>query len=526
MRSGDRVSIKACLLALALTAGSPVRADEAPTTTRYDWSGFYVGAHLGGARGRAHLGAPLGRALIGLEADVSWADLYGTNTCFAFSGFYVSANCGVDIDAAGTLAGRFGWLLGADDGTLVYAKAGGAWQHTSTAATTGGGAGLPPTSADGFRWGWMLGAGAERAISERWSVKAEYEYLAFGSDGVSTPPGLFQPVPSADPNALTTVASIATDLSQDAHLLKLGINYRLGETRPLDAPATSAPPVQPIAGTTLEIGARYVYGWGRFQKDLGIPGLGLASPASRLTYGGNATNGGELFARIDTASGLMAKGFVGKGEGDGQLNDEDWGLQFALFVPYSNTISRTDDHIRYGVIDVGYDVWRDQRFRMAGFIGYSIMHQYLQGFGCAQIANPNSDCATPVPTSVYAISEDDVWRGIRLGIAADMQIVPRLTLSADAAYLPYVRFEGVDDHVLRTILSPEWANGTGAQLELILSYAVTDQFRVGVGGRYWSMWTKDGWVNFGGQVLVPMRYSVEQAALLVQGSYTFSDAAE
>jgi len=37
------------------------------------------------------------------------------------------------------------------------------------------------------------------------------------------------------------------------------------------------------------------------------------------------------------------------------------------------------------------------------------------------------------------------------------------------------------------------------------------------------MWTSDGWVNFGGQQLVPMRYAVEQAAVLVQGSYTFTD---
>jgi hypothetical protein len=249
----------------------------------------------------------------------------------------------------------------------------------------------------------------------------------------------------------------------------------------------------------------------------------LASLASRLTYGGNETNGAEMFARLDTASGWMAKGFVGKGNGNGKLNDEDWGLPFATFIPYSNTLSKVDDHIRYGVVDVGYDVWRDERFRAAPFVGYSILHQYMQGFGCTQIANPNSDCGTPIPTTVFAISEDDIWQAMRLGAVVDFLIAPGLTLSADAAYLPYVHLRGTDDHVLRTILSPEWANGTGAQLELILSYAVTDQLNVGVGGRYWTMWTSDGWVNFGGQQLVPMRYAVEQAAVLVQGSYTFTD---
>jgi hypothetical protein len=37
------------------------------------------------------------------------------------------------------------------------------------------------------------------------------------------------------------------------------------------------------------------------------------------------------------------------------------------------------------------------------------------------------------------------------------------------------------------------------------------------------MWTTSGTVNFGGTgIIIPMRYAVEQAALLVQGSYKFS----
>ena len=37
------------------------------------------------------------------------------------------------------------------------------------------------------------------------------------------------------------------------------------------------------------------------------------------------------------------------------------------------------------------------------------------------------------------------------------------------------------------------------------------------------MWTTEGTVDFGGTGIdVPMRYAVEQAAVFVQGSYTFS----
>jgi hypothetical protein len=37
------------------------------------------------------------------------------------------------------------------------------------------------------------------------------------------------------------------------------------------------------------------------------------------------------------------------------------------------------------------------------------------------------------------------------------------------------------------------------------------------------MWTTDGIVDFGGTgTIIPMRYAAEQAAVFVQGSYTFS----
>ena len=530
-------------------AACPARA-LAADPMRYDWSGFYIGAHLGGglqltdiadpfgpslygdtvrtpgpmAGGQAGYNWQLGRTLLGIEADVSWADFFGTNTCFAYSGFYVSANCVAEADALGTLAGRLGWLVGSDGGMLLYGKAGGAWMSGDVSSTTNADAGTPTTSSDTSRFGWMLGAGVEHMLSREWSVKAEYDYLRFGGS-VLTPAGFLQTVPSPDPTTLVPVASTGTNFSQETHLLKVGLNYRLGGSKSA-ADAVVESPTVPLAGATLEIGARYVYGWGRFQKDLGIPGEGLASLASRLTYSGMDTTGGELFARADLPNGFVAKGFIGSGNGGGSLNDEDWGISgapFPAFIPYSNTWSKVDDEIRYGVIDVGFDVWRDTLYRVTPFVGYSQFHQYMRGYGCVQLANPNSDCGTPIPVSVFVIAEDDTWHALRLGIAADVQIVPGLTLTADVAYLPYVRINGVDDHVLRTLLSPEWANGTGAQLELILAYTVTDQLKIGVGGLYWSMWTDSGTVNFGGTGnFVPMRFSVEQAALLFQGSLSFN----
>ncbi len=151
----------------------------------------------------------------------------------------------------------------------------------------------------------------------------------------------------------------------------------------------------------------------------------------------------------------------------------------------------------------------------------------MTGLGCRQIANPNSDCSTPIPTSVKGITEDDVWRGLRLGAAVKLALSKRINFAGDFAYLPYVQFRGTDDHVLRNLVSPESGDGVGIQLEATLSYALTDAFSVGIGGRYWSMWTTSGSVNFGGSgSFVPMRYASEQAQLLVQANYAFGSGTQ
>ncbi len=123
---------------------------------------------------------------------------------------------------------------------------------------------------------------------------------------------------------------------------------------------------------------------------------------------------------------------------------------------------------------------------------------------------------------MLGITEYDTGNAVRLGTAVQLPLALRIRLDAEAAYLPYVSFSGTDDHVLRSLVSPEEGHGIGVQLEAMLSYAVTPELSIGVGGRYWSMWTTSGNVNFGGTgQFVPMRYAAEQAHLLVQGSDRF-----
>ncbi|MCK9909638.1 hypothetical protein MXD81_10890, partial [Microbacteriaceae bacterium K1510] len=113
----------------------------------------------------------------------------------------------------------------------------------------------------------------------------------------------------------------------------------------------------------------------------------------------------------------------------------------------------------------------------------------------------------------------------------EFSLAPRLKLTTDVAYIPYVKLRAVDHHYggnsgVISSTNPLDGQGVGTQLEAMLSYDLTDNWSIGVGGRYWAMWTPDGIVDFGNEELVPMRYSVEQASLLFQGSYTFSDTTD
>jgi hypothetical protein len=152
-------------------------------------------------------------------------------------------------------------------------------------------------------------------------------------------------------------------------------------------------------------------------------------------------------------------------------------------------------------------------------VGYTQFEQDMARLGCRQIANPYSDCDPRIASNIRGITEDDKWQGLRLGA---VMLASRLSFAGDVAYLPYVKFKGTDNHILRNLVSPEDGERVGVQLEATRSYAVTDAFSLGIGGRYWSVWTTNGTVNFGGtSTIVPMRYAAKQAHLQVQGSYKF-----
>ena len=558
--------VSAAAFALILTSPFAIAADmpdiyRAPPVL-WSWTGFYIGGHVGAGAGNSSFSDPAGPAIyggtvrgsaasgggqigynwqipgsafvFGIEADADVISANGSGTCLASSGFFISANCRVRPDAGGNFTGRVGYATGQSGRTLVYVKGGLAWLDERTDITTNGTLPYAPTSLDGVRWGWTIGAGVERALTPAWSFRLEYDYANFGNAGMATPVSYFQVIPPS-PFGYVPTAGGTTSVGQSLQTIKLGLNYKFGQ----DIDARWQPPASDyhLKGTTdapfvpdaeIEVGGRVWYSSGRFQKDLStsqsqtMPGLLV----SRLTYDTTGASG-ELFGRIDAPSNIFVKGFVGGGKLlSGNMHDEDW-VAFNAQVPYSNTQSSVTGDLAYGTFDVGYSLFRGPSSNVGGFVGFNYYEENKSAYGCTQIANAYSDCVPAIPNSTLGITEDDKWYSLRVGVNGVVTLADRLKLTADAAYLPYVAFRGTDNHLLRTdvpnTISPESGAGQGVQIEAILSYAFSNAFSVGAGGRYWAMWVPSAYTNAFGTPCPcqGLPVSTERYGGFIQASYKF-----
>ncbi|MGY3605294.1 MULTISPECIES: outer membrane beta-barrel protein [unclassified Bradyrhizobium] len=540
-----------------------VKAPPLPWT----WNGFYIGGHFGGGSGITHVGDPYGpsiygddirtpKALIGgqlgynwqqagspwvfgLEADVSAVDVDGTNTCLAYSGLFVSANCRIRQDVMGTITGRVGQAFGPAGHSLAYVKGGAAFLSSRFSMTTNAldFFGRPEASVDAnaVQWGWTIGLGVEHALAPAWSMKLEYDYANFGSRDIATPLGGLQTAP-LDPAGLVETAGLPTGVRQDSHVVKLGVNYRPGvdasrgwDNR-LAALLTATPSV---SGWSAEVGARYWYSSGRYQNDLGMSTDQPLQNAliSRLTYE-TTGHSGEVFGRVDSPARVFLKGFAGGGGlTSGHMNDEDWLPTYRnTAMAYSNTDQgRVEGTIAYATLDVGYTLLETPGAKFGAFAGYNFYRDRKDSYGCVQIAYPGGGviCAVPSPTTGITISQSEDWHSLRIGVNGIVTIAPGLKLTADAAYLPYVSVSGLDTHYLRSDepspYSPANGTGRGMQLEAVLTYDVTERFSVGVGGRFWSMWATDVFTRGFGSPFptstLPIR--AERFGTFLQTSYKF-----
>jgi opacity protein-like surface antigen len=539
----------------AIGAEMPVKA-LAPIVAPWNWTGFYIGGHIGGALGNADIVDPFGTAVfgdtvrspafiaggqiganyqtgkmvVGAVADVSWAQSSGDNTCFGISGgTFFASNCSVSPDLFATFTGRVGYAI---DRSLFYIKGGAAWEHNNVGMILNSNPGEHVlTSASSYgAWGWTAGGGVEYAMSPAWSLSVEYDHLGFASQNVATPYVPGNPLP------LQPVAPLV-GLSHNVEEAKLGLNYKLGADPtlwPAAMPSSSrmvvkAPIAAASSGWELEAGARAMYSWGRDQWDLGhdvtLPSNLLVS---RLTWNNLLTSSAELYGRVDTPLNVFVSGFIGTGQtASGDQNDEDFHLVNPPPArPYNNTYSTNDGHIGYAVADLGYDVVRRPDYKFGPFVGYTYFNEGIFKYGCQQVANPAGNCSAagmspPIPSSQLIGLEDMTWQAVRVGLSGQIRLIDRVKLTADVAYLPYVTFNWLDDHTGRDLEVQMAGHGLGVQTQALLSYDLTDRLNIGIGGRYWAMWSNSASAQFIPGGVQPNRNAIELAGVFVQTGYRF-----
>jgi outer membrane immunogenic protein len=161
------------------------KAPPSEVSQAYNWTGFYLGVNGGGGWGRSHWqGAgnvglsggqaggtigynwQFGQTVLGLEGDVDWSGLQGTNT----SALCPGGACSTSDSWLSTVRGRAGYAFG---NVLPYVTGGLAVGDIQGAAP--GFAGATNTNT-----GWTVGGGLEVALPGNWSAKAEYLHVDLG----------------------------------------------------------------------------------------------------------------------------------------------------------------------------------------------------------------------------------------------------------------------------------------------------------------------------------------------------------
>jgi high affinity Mn2+ porin len=258
-----------CAAFIAVASGDPVSAADrlvlkANPPPLDQWTGFYVGAHMGYAWGRSDwsqapdlvsgsfglgqsidmfqntgsyfAGIQLGydymlanRVVLGVIADASFPSFPNTSgisiggMSFLNSSSLGPQTFGETMLMSGTVRGRVGYAPG---NWLFYGTGGWAWTRNQSAVT--------PLGSDSIdspllsRFGWTAGGGVEFPIKPHWSGSVEYLYTHFGNASVFFPN-----------------AGQAFESNFPLHQLRVGLNYRLndatGGAAPIKAPGAPDP---------------------------------------------------------------------------------------------------------------------------------------------------------------------------------------------------------------------------------------------------------------------------------------------
>jgi len=224
-QSASAADLPAGMPTVPVPFGSPV----------YNWTGFYIGGHMGGTLSSANASdptgvnfAPLGASIsqddtgflggfqfgfnwqtgnlvFGVQGDMAWTTINAGLT----DPFSTTTTLNYKTDWLTTVTGRVGYAW---DNILLYGKGGAAWVHNNVSVTDP----TIPLSATGneTRFGWTAGGGLEYGFAPNWTGFIEYDYIGLGTASVTV----------TDPIA----GPLSANFEQNIQTVKGGINYKFG----------------------------------------------------------------------------------------------------------------------------------------------------------------------------------------------------------------------------------------------------------------------------------------------------------
>jgi hypothetical protein len=244
-----------------------------------------------------------------------------------------------------------------------------------------------------------------------------------------------------------------------------------------------------------EVGARYWLSSGTRVSSHNAQGVdpALGNPTSTLTYNTLTGNSLEIYGRRNSPLRWFTRGSLGLGIlRKGWFEDEDFN---AGQTKFSDTFSPVKGYgLAYATLDAGRDIWvfGEGRTVIGVFIGYNFWSERLDAYGAAYSVPQGTE---PISESTRVITNETTWHSLRTGLSAAMRLGARTRFTLEAALVPYARVRDEDSHFLRQSpndLGPVpniimEGSGHGFQLDGELRYALSEQWELGAGLRYWQL---------------------------------------
>jgi high affinity Mn2+ porin len=331
------VALATCPFAAAadLPASMPIKAPVRAAI--YNWTGFYVGGHVGYGQGSLGPGTnPIpeqavffphsltgmiagfqagynlqlpNRVVLGVEADASFTSPVDRPKLGP-------APFNTTLEYAATARGRIGYAFGT---ILPYVTGGLAWGQTRVNINAGDGSLLSSQLLPHV--GWTAGLGMEMAVGGNWTARIEYDYIDLARRTYGLGDAMLPDI-NVDPRI---------------HAIKVGLNYQLEDT-PLWAPSATSPidgmqlPQSPdwnVHGQTTFIAQGYPSIRSPYEGANSLPGggQGRETLTADAFLGWRLWDGGELYFNPELAQGFgldTTLGLAGFSNGEAQKGGTDF----------------------------------------------------------------------------------------------------------------------------------------------------------------------------------------------------------